>query len=179
MDIFLVNVHSFSDVITNSSTDIFACKSKKSVEAIRILLNEIASAAGESAGLTVEEQAVRQFWDRTKDWCIIDMGYDYVYDKEYNVVGWMKHNRFDNYIPNNERKADPEITEDKLLKEWIDCHKSYFTSMEWKAKDLTYGSDITPETKIIVICGTEDNSIPYWLQEYIQSQMHAVRYHLG
>ena len=176
-EIFLVNVHSFSDVITNSSTDIFACKSQKSVDTIKELLNEIATAAGESAGLTVEKQTVQEFWDRTRDYCILDMGYDYVYDKDYNEKGWMRTSR--NYIPMNERKADPEVTEEKLFKEWLERHKSYFTSMEWKKDDSTYGSDVTAKTKLIVICGTGDNSIPYWLQEYIQDRLHGVRYHLG
>ena len=179
MDRFLVNVHSFSDVITNSSTDIFACKTKKSADTVRELLNAIATAAGESAGLTVEEQTIKQFWDHTKDYCILDMGYDSVYDKKYNEVGWMKRSRFDNYIPHDERKADSELTEEKLFKEWIERHKHRFSSMKWKADDTSYGSDVTPETKVIVVCGTEDNSIPYWLQEYIESSLNGLRYHLG
>ena len=179
MEIFIVNVHSFSDVITNSSTDIFACKAKKSADTIKGLLEAIASGAEEDVGLTVEEQTIQQFWNRTKDWCILDMGYDFCYDENYNVTGYMKRNKFGDYIPQNERKSTPGITEDKLFEEWLSRHKSYFSSMEWKADDPSYGSDITPETKVIVICGTEDNSIPYWLQEYIQERMHAVRYHLG
>jgi len=51
--------------------------------------------------------------------------------------------------------------------------------MKWKADDSSYGSDVTPKTKVIVICGTEDNSIPYWLQEYIESSLNGLRYHLG
>lgn len=39
--IFLINVHSFVDVITNSSTELFICDTKKSVEVIKTILQKI------------------------------------------------------------------------------------------------------------------------------------------
>ena len=37
----LINVHSFVDVITNSSTELFICDTEKSVEVVQSLINEI------------------------------------------------------------------------------------------------------------------------------------------
>lgn len=146
MNIFLVNVHSFSDVITNSSTDIFACKAEKSADAIRELLHSIASAAGESAGLTVEESTVKDFFNRISDWAAYDLGYH----------------------PNRETwKFD--ISKGDLFEVWLK-KKSYYLGTD---------KDAEPDTKIIVICGIDDNSIPYWLQEFIEEKFHAIRYHLG
>ena len=175
---FIVKVDSFSDVITNSSTDIFACKSEKSIKAIEELLNGIAKAAGEDAGLTVEEQTIRQFWLRTKDYCILDMGYDYVFDKEWNVIGFTKRK---NYSYNKEKEVDPELTEEKLFNEWLERYAHIFSNRVWSEKTKNYITleEATPNTKVIVICGNDDNSIPYWLQEFITSKLHALRYHLG
>jgi len=144
-EIFLVNVHSFSDVITNSSTDIFACKSENSVDAIRILLNEIASAAGGSAGLTVEESTLKSFFNRISDYICYDLG-----------------------IRPNEKTWKFDVSLDDIFKVWVEKKSKYF-----------FGGSTDPDTKIVVICGTDDNSIPYWLQEYIEDKLNAVRYHLG
>ena len=171
---FIVKVDSFSDVITNSSTDIFACKSEKSIKAIEELLNGIAKAAGEDAGLTVEEQTIRQFWNTVSDWAKSDMGYSYEFD-------WIKGGERGYWKDKDGKEVDPELTEEKLFNEWLERYAHIFSNRVWSEKTKNYITleEATPNTKVIVICGTDDNSIPYWLQEFITSKLHALRYHLG
>jgi hypothetical protein len=175
--VFVVNVDSFSDVITNSSTDIFACKSSKSIDAIKKLLDAIAGAAGESAGLTVEECTIQEFWNRTSDYCCFDMGYDYHFDKDYSVKGWFKRKEYHDYSLRKSIEEKKLFSYDMIFNEWFERYKSRFSKEEYGEKG--YGEDVTPQTKITVICGIEDNSIPYWLQQYIEDSLHGLRYHLG
>jgi hypothetical protein len=130
--VFLIDVHSFSDVITNSSTDVFAFKSKKSVEAIEKLLRNLLKAGAEkdiSVVCTVGETTILNFYNQYNDWLH--------YDK---------------------------LSLDEFLKGFIN----------WDDK-----SKAAKEDKIIVVKGTEDNSVPYWLSEYMVSELGAYRIHLG
>jgi hypothetical protein len=67
----------------------------------------------------------------------------------------------------NKKTWEFDISMDDVFKIWLEKKSHYF------------GKDPKSDTKIIVICGTEDNSIPYWLQEYIEDRLNAIRYHLG
>lgn len=143
--IFAVNVDSFSNVITNSSTDIFACKTDKSVQAVEDLLNSIASAAGESAGCKVAESTIRDFFEIVKWYA--------GYDMDGNI---------DRYLDLDDKKIS-----DELYTLWLTKHAYFF------------GSDADEKNKIIIIEGNDDNSIPYWLQEFIENRLGGLRYHLG
>lgn len=41
MDKILMNVHSFVDVITNSSTELFVCNTNKSIDTVKEILNDL------------------------------------------------------------------------------------------------------------------------------------------
>ena len=131
-EIFLIDVHSFSDVITNSSTDVFAFKTKKSVETIEELLKNLL-VVGSEANIknicTVGESNLETFYNQ--------------------YIDWLHHDK---------------LSLDEFLKRFIN----------WDDK-----SKAAKEDKIIVVKGTEDNSVPYWLSEYMVSELGAYRIHLG
>ncbi len=128
--IFILNIHSFSDVITNSSTDIFACKMDKSQEATEELLSKLLQAVDRTIEdtLTVRVGTVEEFVEECK---------------------W--------YLD-----RDGEASPKQFIKErghWLNVTK--------------------PSDKILIICGIGDNSIPYWLQEFIDCELGGYRIHLG
>jgi|GEM_PF-7004832 len=123
---FIISVHSFSDIITNSSTDIFACKTKQSVKAVKELLSEMCKASGcgrVDSILTVKEGTAKEFWHQCADYLV-------------HRCSTFKH-------------------------------------------FLEYFGSSTGDDKIIIVCGTDDNSIPYWLQTFIEYDLGGYRVHMG
>jgi hypothetical protein len=132
MEIFLVDVHSFSDLITNSSTDVFAFKTNKSVEAIEELLRNLLKAGSEKdidSVCTVSESTIRNFWDQ--------------------YVEWIDSSRF-------------------CFHDFIKRFHNYHTNKTADADD-----------KVVVVKGVDDNSIPYWLSEYMRHELGTYSIHLG
>jgi len=141
--IILIQVDSVSDLITNSSTDIFGCQTAMTENAIRELLDNVAKAAGESAGCTVKTSTLRGFFDEIKWYAAYDLGI--------------------------------RVTDDLVFEKESD---NYFTL--WLAKYRHYfGHNANAKTKVILIRGKEDNSIPYWIQQFIEDRLTGLRYHLG
>jgi len=58
MDVMVFNVHSFVDVITNSSTELFVCDTEKSAEAVGELLREVLAGYNVSMGTDFQFDAV-------------------------------------------------------------------------------------------------------------------------
>jgi len=118
IDTFILLIHSFSDVITNSSTDIFACKTKQSVKAVEELLSEMCKISGYPRSiLSVKAGTVEEFWSQCQD---------------------------------------------------------YLSFKEFEGFKNRFGKG-----PIIIICGSDDNSIPYWLQVFIEEDLKGYRVHMG
>ena len=142
---YVLSFHSFSDLITNSSTDIFACKTGKTKRMILEMLTTIHNAVEEenltldefeAKIATVELQTVQKFYGRS--------------------VGWMSD--FD-------CKKNIVIPKYKSVQAFIDD--------TWELKGLN------PESEIIVLCGVENNSVPYWMQTLLENKFDAYRIHMG
>jgi hypothetical protein len=65
----------------------------------------------------------------------------------------------------NETKFEKES--DNIFIEWMEKHHHRF------------GDSANEKTKIIVVAGNSDNSVPYWLQQFIEDKLNGLRYHLG
>ena len=145
-NLFVISFHSFSDIITNSSTDIFACKTEKTKEMVEQLLLELYNAAEEP--LTIEEfritiatvnlSTIRSFFNSSQDWL---SNYEYDSKKKEHIT-----------IPIYESVEE-------------------FCDINFKGT--------TPDDEILMIEGASDNSIPYWLQEFITSTFNSFRIHCG
>jgi hypothetical protein len=142
-EIMIIQVDSISDLITNSSTDIFACQTGMTEKAIKELLDKIAAAAGEESGCSVETKTMREFFEIIKWYVAYDLGVDY--DNEIQI---MKDS-------------------DEIFITWLEKYKYKF------------GNKVSEKTKVVVITGINDNSIPYWLQEFILNRLNGLKYHLG
>jgi len=113
-----INFHSFVDVITNSSTELFVLDTDKSVEMVKELLQQAID--------------LHNSIDKTK--CT----FEEIFDEPYF--------------------GTPSIA----LEGWEDYYKSN-------------------KEESIIVCGADDNSIPYWMFEFIESAFgySTERYHLG
>lgn len=118
MDKIIINIHSFIDVITNSSTELFVLDTEKSLEVVREIL--------ESA---------------------IDL-----HNKTHNTSLTFKECFEEPHVGNG----------NKALEGW----------------ERHYSSNIENG---IILMGADDNSIPYWMWEFIESTFgySTERFHLG
>jgi len=170
--IIQVNLHSFVDVITNSSTELFVCDTKKSVEMIKELLQDILSTwckcndKEEDFAEVFGEISVIQKDDKkaAKELMGTFGSYkDYHSGALFNT--YPDHN-------NDKYKKEPEkqysMTDfEKLRKDeekWIEEHVDEFCK-QYAGRVLIYSAS--------------DNSIPYELFEMIDGAFNGYHIHLG
>ena len=116
--IIIINVHSFVDLITNSSTELFVLDVDKSLEVVKDILQE---------AINLHNKATNT-----------DYKFEDIFDEPY--IG----------------------SADRALEGW----NSYYKSDKKEA---------------IIIIGASDNSIPYWMWEFMEEAFgHSTeRFHLG
>jgi hypothetical protein len=132
---FIIPIHSFSDLITNSSTDIFACGTKKSVEAVKTLLTELLVVSRGTSEVSLDS--------------ILDVYEDTLANFYSSVDDYMRDVSFDEFIKQFKSPYCEEVV------------------------------PVTGRTKIVVVEGNSDNSIPYWLMEFIESELNGYKVHEG
>ncbi len=118
MDKTIINIHSFVDLITNSSTELFVLDTEKSLEVVKDILQD-----------TID------LHNKIKD---TNLRFEDVFEEPYIESG------------------------NEALDGWHD----YYTSMIEKG---------------IIIKGINDNSIPYWIDQFITEVFgwSTERFHLG
>ena len=158
-----MNIHSFIDVITNSSTELFVGESTKAIDTVKEILSEIL--AGYDTALSVDnvfgeiklltEDDAEEVLDTVTDFCGGDLFFDGipsapVYHPYGSNVSWEEANKI--------HEAD--------MKEWKDKYFKRFTQ--------------NVVGKLWVI-GDGDNSVPYDVWEQIEDifDMSGDRLHLG
>jgi hypothetical protein len=153
MQRFILPFHSFSDIITNSSTDVFACKTKKSLDLL-------------------EKMLAKMYFDSIDD----DSGS--IGDKIRNFkehIATIKMTTLKNFYYSYEDWLNNEWSNEKQK-----TVKLYPTVKSFiKGQRYTFGEDAKEDDEIIEICGVDDNSIPYWLQNFIEYEIGGYRIHLG
>lgn len=159
---FAMKLHSFSDVITNSSTDIFACVDTKSVDVIRDIL----------VGMYFTSMTLEDF---RKSTCHTPYQNDYCYTKDEKIKFFTEN------IATVELKTVKEYYDD--VHPWLEYdweRKKEPLTVENFIKGNSYRfKDCTSESKIIVVCGVSSNTIPYWMDQFICDELNAYRIHMG
>jgi hypothetical protein len=147
---FLICTHSFVDVITNSSSELFVCDVKKSIDAVKEMLKEM-----------LKE------WNR-----LAEKGYFgsyYVTNDRYNLGGKkIKSKRAiqtfyktfgDIYVYTKENYDEDDRS--------------------GQTGKYAWGYENLENIGKIIITSAEDNSIPSELMDWIETAFNARRYHLG
>ena len=114
----VIQIHSFVDVITNSSTELFVLDTDKSVEAVKEILQAAIDLENKVSGT--------------------DLQFEDIFDEPYQEIGKSSLHGWDEYFNTNIEDG-------------------------------------------IVIVGAHDNSIPWWMFEFIESTFgwKTERHHLG
>lgn len=81
----LINTHSFVDVITNSSTELFVCDTDKTVDAIKDILKGIGADSLVNIGIIGKGE--KPYWMNDDDWGIkTKEGQIYIEGIEDNII---------------------------------------------------------------------------------------------
>jgi hypothetical protein len=111
-NIFLLNIHSFIDLITNSSSEIFIANSSHSIEFLKEILNEMVNTYGKLEGggnisfdtvfgdiyIIENENDLIKYLDIIK-WYVIQYDYDNPKKNKENEKQWLKEElqKFESY----------------------------------------------------------------------------------
>jgi len=146
----VISPHSFVDIITNSSSELFVCETKKSLDMVKEIMEDIKSENPDKdcdyvdPYLLETEDDVQEFLMNYKEFLALDEIYfpEYTRDKKEYDRRWKQY--------------------EKDMKNWV---KKEVKSKKWEGK--------------IIIVTEESNSIDYRLFEEINDIFHATNYHLG
>lgn len=184
--LLIVERHSFVDVITNSSSELFVCDTDKSEEFIREFLQKCLETYNFGAGTNcsfeecfgpieiITPESVEKFIDEY----VIDWGvHNWRWEIEELPDYWQfrrsiqeKEHLYERY-PYNENVEHNHRVRSRLDLEWNKAVS------EWKEKNLE-----ALKAKLIgniCIYSESDNSIPYEMFEMIENVLNAKRQHLG
>lgn len=99
------NIHSFVDVITNSSTEMFVCETDKSLDAVEMILRDIIkkyniiTSLEDRGPITFEETFNKPFIYTEEQYAEVDQKWAWGYEKESNIGKVMIMGTGDNSIP--------------------------------------------------------------------------------
>jgi len=160
--LIVIGNHSFVDVITNSSSELFVLDTDKSLDMFKALLNELI----EEYNLLVEAGFYDERYGNTvypgRKANLDDFDEPYVYTKEM----YENHLEQDEKYRENDRLRNEQRIKDG--KEPWDLHGSYL-----------WGYETEENIGKIFLESSSDNSIPYDMWEMINDRFNGVNYHLG
>jgi hypothetical protein len=160
-EVLIFKPHSFIDVITNSSSELFVCKTKQSLESVKELLQEMINlhnrlygdnfSFDDSFGSIYRLNTESDVKKHLKDMVWWDNDYPdipYPENMDNNDEAWKEYNS------KVDSAADKIIKENmkKEMQEYLGC---------------------------IIIESRTDNSIPYGIFDLIENEFNARRRHLG
>jgi len=181
-NLFIINLHSIVDIITNSSSELFICDTNKSKEVIEEYLREMIKFNNlENKYQTTYEAAFGDIIvvDESNINEIID---NYIIGWRFHSYKWhgidptpdlyKLHSEHAPYkYPYDQNREYNEAIRDDIRK------KEEKTKAEWLAKN---GEKVKEQLMgNILIFSQDDNSIPFELFEIIESRLNAERIHLG
>jgi len=146
--IIVINPHSFVDVITNSSTELFVCPEQKSIESVKEIISEVMP---KLSWYEVREPTERELFIANNINSFIKEKWNEWYDY-YNY-----------FLPKS------------LIKQW---EKFWYKKDDWRIEVYInwYEKNITKTS--IIIEWDWDNSLPYEYFDLIESTFNADRVHL-
>jgi hypothetical protein len=177
--IFAINVHSISDIITNSSTDIFGMKTEKSIEFIKEFIEDVQNKLGLDAPreLRVETMTMGEFWEDVQPY------FEYREQQEQaEMFGYLDYTGACFGTPKGAQ--DPEL-HFMTPEEFIADFKRKVKIVQEAGKDVKTAEQfikslnlegVTTQTSLVVVSG---DNLPLWIQGLLTSLFDAIGYHLG
>lgn len=169
---FVIKPHSFVDVITNSSSELFVIHSKKDVNMIRGILEELIAVSNKAGNdgkttfdeafnenivkIKTDEEAIREVWNNV-----------YFFDYNWNNIDDSIHNKI------------YEMKEVENIKKWEDKNEKAFEIFKNMCEKGEF--DYKKHIKVgdIIVYSRSDNSIPWGIVDAIEGMFDCQRIHLG
>lgn len=186
MQSLVIKGHSIVDVITNSSSELFVCNTKKSSEFIRDFLSKMLDLYNEGNETQykfedcfgsisqVTEEGFEDFFDQ------------YVIDWGYKSWSWGVPNQKDRWDFSDEYKKVHRLEYKYPYMDHLEWNRSLDKQVEdaWDAEVAKYKEENYEKIKshcigLVLINSKSDNSIPFGLFELIETTFNAERIHLG
>ena len=177
--LLILPIHSAADIITNSSSELFVCNTQKTEQDIRDMLGLLSQVVGDDgvgdirvlSGVKGFMQALDEITDYT------DNGFNSLINNfvPYNVLktigGYPKFNFDSSYHPKPQVMSWDDFSNERESKK----SQALLEIENWIIDNNleNYFGTIT------LIESRDDNSIPFELFDILESQLNAVRYHLG
>lgn len=204
-DTLILNIQSFVDVITNSSSELFICDTDKSIETVREILNDISKSYGGSSFDSYGSISVVDGINDTGSFVddLPQTRADAIIDRRRRILEDMFHDAKD--VPGIDKAKWSQLSwtdRDRLTKEWVDSRflayqresklsdvvgekptmPDWWDNLEEYKSDLrfrSYGALKWKEQYLgrIIITSDSDNSIPSDVMDEIESMFNAERYH--
>jgi hypothetical protein len=205
--ILLIKPHSFVDLITNSSSELFVCNTDKSVETVKAILEKIVKSYYDVvqkpcpeiwgkifkpkiklAKHTITYMQVLEYQDKQEE---LRKRSEVKQSRKQKAL-WKKFFKDVPYSP----WGTPKGTPDDVVNKYTDAIWK-FSDESRAERDVELVKFITEELGLssttkddldwgiccekgnLVISSADDNSIPYALFDYIDSTLNAEHYHLG
>ena len=194
-----IDIHSFIDVITNSSTELFVCMDNKVVENVKEILEYSGIFGWKEPFVFKLDEFKKNKENYNSDYHMLD---GWFYDdtdpdlkdnirKEFiNSEPWC-----DNYLErqqssnmewrkklNSEFRETPYSKRDPIIDRVFEEIKAGKISKPYwwvEPEKYEHGDPISLLEDKVIILGDGDNSIPWGDVERIENMFHARRYHLG
>ncbi len=181
-----VTPHSFVDVMTNSSSELFVCNSDKSVEQVKAIVERVMKGYWQMVG-----EPEQEIWGKIfEEPRVIRTGLTREQIATYNSLALTNadRNAIKEKVKTQFLMDNPEASEKQLLnaiwdavvkedtKHW-DAQREYATKIG-DVEGLIY-YDVTYDKGDIMLHSADDNSIPYDAWGPLEDALGATRYHLG
>jgi hypothetical protein len=206
---FIINPHSFVDIITNSSTELFVCHTDNTLKMVKEILASNPDVYGYKEPWRFDLEKYREWRKKYRSSKETEQDYR---NKFHQIEGWfydiedeedmdnlrkeyIEHGKYDhgwnseNQFAERLRKAS---TRGKYIEEWknketeidviLDEIRNSPKKPDWWIHPYNYSSYKMSVNEIdgcIMIIGNGDNSIPYEEMDWIESTFNATGIHMG
>lgn len=201
MEILVIKIQSYSDIITNSSSELFQLRTDLPLEQVKETLSAITSGYLEPVIFDLKEYrefknnrnhpkynvytSIYGWFYDPKDPEDIFIIYKYYLTNYYDSTMDFLQQEFIEFVNKNKYFINPEITridpdtiKDEAFSEFINSHvmPDVYTAHE---KANLYSASIEDLDGCILVLSEDDNSIPYEDMNKIEEMFNCTRYHLG
>ncbi len=203
MEILVIKIQSYSDIITNSSSELFQLRTNLPLEQIKETLSTITSGYLEPILFDLKEYrefknnhnsnhpkydvyiSIDGWFYDPKDLKDIFTIYKYYLANYYDSTRDFLQQEFIEFVNKNKYFINPKITyinpyniKDEAFSKFINSHVMPDIYTAHKKADL-YRASIEDLDGCILVLSEDDNSIPYEDMNKIEEMFNCTRYHLG
>ena len=196
MEILIIKIQSYSDIITNSSSELFQLRTDLPLEQVKKTLSTITSGYLEPVLFDLKEYrefknnhnsnhpkynvytSIDGWFYDPKDPEDIFTIYKYYLSNYYDSPRDLLQQEFIEFVNKNKYLINPYTIKDEAFSEFINSHvmPDVYTAHE---KANIYMDSIEDLDGCILVLSEDDNSIPYEDINKIEEMFNCTRYHLG